>query len=70
MVSACLAHLLSWSKTMRFAAAVAVNRLSKVLTADSGLGEIPTQFLGRSWKHVEHYWQRSPMLSLFIMVTT
>jgi acylaminoacyl-peptidase len=51
--------------TDRFSAAVVVkpviNWLSKVLTADSGLGQIPTQFPGMPWEHVEHYWQRSPM---------
>lgn len=49
----------------RFNAAVVVkpviNWLSKVLTADSGLLQIPTQFPGMPWDHVEHYWQRSPM---------
>ncbi|CCQ10060.1 Acylamino-acid-releasing enzyme [Pseudoalteromonas luteoviolacea B = ATCC 29581] len=51
--------------TDRFNAAVVVkpviNWLSKVLTADSGLVQIPTQFPGMPWEHVEHYWQRSPM---------
>lgn len=59
--------------TDRFAAAVVVkpviNWLSKVLTADSGLRQIPTQFPGMPWEHVEHYWQRSP-LSLVGNVTT
>ena len=59
--------------TDRFAAAAVVkpviNWLSKVLTADSGLGQIPTQFPGMPWEHVEHYWQRSPM-SLVGNVTT
>ena len=59
--------------TDRFAAAAVVkpviNWLSKVLTADSGLGQIPTQFPGMPWDHVEHYWQRSPM-SLVGNVTT
>jgi len=59
--------------TDRFNAAVVVkpviNWLSKVLTADSGLGQIPTQFPGMPWEHVEHYWQRSP-LSLVGNVTT
>lgn len=59
--------------TERFSAAVVVkpviNWLSKVLTADSGLGQIPTQFPGMPWEHVEHYWQRSPM-SLVGNVTT
>ncbi|WP_083602070.1 S9 family peptidase [Thalassotalea hakodatensis] len=59
--------------TDRFAAAAVVkpviNWLSKVLTADSGLRQIPTQFPGMPWEHVEHYWQRSPM-SLVGNVTT
>ncbi len=59
--------------TNRFAAAAVVkpviNWLSKVLTADSGLRQIPTQFPGMPWEHVEHYWQRSPM-SLVGNVTT
>jgi len=59
--------------TDRFSAAAVVkpviNWLSKVLTADSGLGQIPTQFPGMPWDHVEHYWQRSPM-SLVGNVTT
>lgn len=59
--------------TDRFkAAAVAkpvINWLSKVLTADSGLGQIPNQFPGMPWDHMEHYWKRSP-LSLVGNVTT
>ena len=59
--------------TDRFNAAAVVkpviNWLSKVLTADSGLRQIPTQFPGMPWEHVEHYWQRSPM-SLVGNVTT
>lgn len=59
--------------TDRFkAAAVAkpvINWLSKVLTADSGLGQIPNQFPGMPWDHFEHYWKRSP-LSLVGNVTT
>ena len=59
--------------TDRFSAAVVVkpviNWLSKVLTADSGLGQIPTQFPGMPWEHVAHYWKRSPM-SLVGNVTT
>ncbi|CAM3991154.1 S9 family peptidase [Pseudoalteromonas byunsanensis] len=59
--------------TNRFNAAVVVkpviNWLSKVLTADSGLLQIPTQFPGMPWEHMEHYWQRSP-LSLVGNVTT
>lgn len=59
--------------TDRFkAAAVAkpvINWLSKVLTADSGLYQIPHQFPGAPWEHMEHYWKRSP-LSLVGNVTT
>ena len=59
--------------TDRFrAAAVAkpvINWISKVLTADSGLGQIPFQFPGVPWEHMEHYWKRSP-LSLVGNVTT
>ena len=59
--------------TDRFkAAAVAkpvINWLSKVLTADSYLSQIPFQFPGMPWDNMEHYWQRSP-LSLVGNVTT
>lgn len=59
--------------TDRFKAAVVakpvINWLSKVLTADSGLYQIPYQFPGLPWEEMEHYWQRSP-LSLVGNVTT
>lgn len=59
--------------TDRFkAAAVAkpvINWISKVLTADSYLGQIPYQFPGMPWDNFEHYWKRSP-LSLVGNVTT
>ena len=59
--------------TDRFKAAVVakpvINWLSKVLSADSGLYQIPYQFPGKPWDNVEHYWQRSP-LSLVGNVTT
>ena len=59
--------------TNRFKAAVVakpvINWLSKVLTADSGLSQIPNQFPGMPWEQVEHYWERSP-LSLVGNVTT
>lgn len=59
--------------TDRFKAAVVakpvINWLSKVLTADSGLYQIPFQFPGKPWDNVEHYWKRSP-LSLVGNVTT
>lgn len=51
--------------TDRFKAAVVakpvINWLSKVLTADSGLYQIPYQFPGMPWEEMEHYWQRSPL---------
>ena len=59
--------------TDRFrAAAVAkpvINWVSKVLTADSYLYQVPFQFPGMPWDELEHYWQRSP-LSLVGNVTT
>lgn len=59
--------------TDRFKAAVVakpvINWLSKVLTADSGLYQIPYQFPGMPWEEVEHYWERSP-LSLVGNVST
>ncbi|MGB0835761.1 MAG: S9 family peptidase [Psychrobium sp.] len=59
--------------TDRFKAAAVskpvINWLSKVLTADSYLGQIPYQFPGLPWDNVEHYWERSP-LSLVGNVTT
>lgn len=59
--------------TNRFKAAVVakpvINWLSKVLTADSGLYQIPFQFPNKPWDNVEHYWKRSP-LSLVGNVTT
>ncbi|NVK23833.1 MAG: S9 family peptidase [Gammaproteobacteria bacterium] len=59
--------------TDRFKAAAVskpvINWISKVLTADSYLGQIPNQFPGMPWDNFEHYWQRSP-LSLVGNVTT
>ncbi len=59
--------------TDRFNAAVAakpiINWVSKVLTADSYIGQIANQFPGPPWEYHEHYWQRSP-LSLVGNVTT
>jgi len=59
--------------TDRFNAAVAtnpvINWVSKVLTADSYVGQIANQFPGMPWEEHEHYWQRSP-LSLVGNVTT
>ncbi|MFY8275366.1 S9 family peptidase [Pseudoalteromonas sp. SSDWG2] len=46
-----------------------INWLSKVLTADSYLGQIRNQFPGKPWEHLDHYWKRSP-LSLVGNVTT
>ncbi|HAO88793.1 MAG TPA: peptidase S9 family protein, partial [Gammaproteobacteria bacterium] len=54
------------------AAAVAkpvVNWVSKVLTADSGIGQIANQFPGMPWENIDDYWQRSP-LSLIPNMTT
>ncbi len=51
--------------TNRFNAAVAakpvINWVSKVLTADSYIDQIATQFPGPPWEHLEHYWARSPL---------
>ncbi|WP_022945315.1 prolyl oligopeptidase family serine peptidase [Pseudoalteromonas ruthenica] len=46
-----------------------INWVSKVLTADSYLGQIRNQFPGMPWDNLSHYWQRSP-LSLVGNVTT
>jgi dipeptidyl aminopeptidase/acylaminoacyl peptidase len=54
--------------TDRFrAAAVAkpiINWTSKVLTADSGLYQIPFQFPGMPWEELDHYWKRSPIANI------
>lgn len=59
--------------TDRFNAAMSakpvINWVSKVLTADSYIGQIQNQFPGPPWEHLEHYWERSP-LSLVGNVTT
>lgn len=59
--------------TDRFKAAVitkpVINWVSKVLTADSYIGQIRNQFPGVPWDNLEHYWKRSP-LSLVGNVTT
>ena len=51
--------------TNRFNAAVAakpvINWVSKVLTADSYIGQIANQFPGPPWEHLDHYWERSPL---------
>lgn len=51
--------------TDRFNAAAAtnpvINWVSKVLTADSSIGQIGNQFPGMPWEELEHYWQRSPL---------
>ncbi|MEM8725879.1 MAG: S9 family peptidase, partial [Pseudomonadota bacterium] len=51
--------------TNRFNAAMAakpvINWVSKVLTADSYIGQIQNQFPGPPWEHLEHYWARSPL---------
>ena len=51
------------------AAKPVINWVSKVLTADSYIGQIQNQFPGPPWEHLEHYWERSP-LSLVGNVTT
>lgn len=38
-----------------------VNWVSKVLTADSSIGQIKNQFPGMPWEELEHYWKRSPL---------
>lgn len=59
--------------TDRFNAAAAtnpvINWVSKVLTADSSMGQIHNQFPGMPWEELDHYWERSP-LSLVGNVTT
>ena len=59
--------------TDRFRAAAVqkpvINWVSKVLTADSYISQIPFQFPGMPWDELEHYWKRSP-LSLAGNVTT
>lgn len=51
--------------TDRFNAAMAakpvINWVSKVLTADSYIGQIANQFPGPPWEHLDHYWARSPL---------
>ena len=51
--------------TDRFNAAAAtnpvINWVSKVLTADSSMGQIHNQFPGMPWEELEHYWERSPL---------
>ncbi len=51
--------------TNRFNAAMAakpvINWVSKVLTADSYIGQIANQFPGPPWEELEHYWERSPL---------
>ncbi len=51
--------------TDRFNAAMAakpvINWVSKVLTADSYIGQIANQFPGPPWEHLDHYWERSPL---------
>ena len=59
--------------TDRFKAAAVskpvINWVSKVLTADSYLYQIPNQFPGMPWDHMEHYWQRSPLSLVGNVVT-
>ncbi|WP_370259502.1 prolyl oligopeptidase family serine peptidase [Idiomarina sp.] len=59
--------------TDRFNAAAAtnpvINWVSKVLTADSSIGQITNQFPAMPWEDLDHYWKRSP-LSLVGNVST
>ncbi len=59
--------------TDRFRAAAVqkpvINWVSKVLTADSYISQVPFQFPGMPWDEFDHYWKRSP-LSLVGNVTT
>jgi dipeptidyl aminopeptidase/acylaminoacyl peptidase len=59
--------------TDRFrAAAVAkpvINWVSKVLTADSYIYQIPFQFPGMPWEEYDHYWKRSPLSLVGNVVT-
>jgi dipeptidyl aminopeptidase/acylaminoacyl peptidase len=59
--------------TNRFRAAAVqkpvINWVSKVLTADSYIYQIPYQFPGMPWEEPDHYWKRSP-LSLVANVET
>ena len=51
--------------TDRFRAAAVqkpvINWVSKVLTADSYVYQVPFQFPAMPWEDLEHYWQRSPL---------
>ena len=68
-----IATLYAVGLTQRFNAAAAtnpvVNWTSKVLAADSYVGQIRNQFPGTPWDEQAHYWQRSP-LSLVGNVST
>lgn len=59
--------------TDRFKAAAVqkpvINWVSKVLTADSYIYQIPYQFPGMPWEEPEHYWQRSPLSLVGNVVT-
>ena len=59
--------------TDRFRAAAiqkpVINWVSKVLTADSYIYQIPYQFPGMPWDEAEHYWQRSPLSLVGNVVT-
>ena len=46
-----------------------INWVSKVLTADSSIGQITNQFPAMPWEDLDHYWKRSP-LSLVGNVST
>ena len=59
--------------TDRFRAAAiqkpVINWVSKVLTADSYIYQIPYQFPGMPWEEHEHYWERSPLSLVGNVVT-
>ncbi len=59
--------------TDRFKAAAVqkpvINWVSKVLTADSYIYQIPYQFPAMPWEDPEHYWQRSPLSLVGNVVT-
>lgn len=59
--------------TTRFKAAAiqkpVINWVSKVLTADSYVYQIPYQFPGMPWEEPDHYWERSPLSLVGNVVT-
>lgn len=59
--------------TDRFVAAAVqkpvINWVSKVLTADSYIGQTAYQFPGMPWEELDHYWKRSPLSLVGNVVT-